>query len=314
MARVIFFGTPEYGVPALRALAAQHEVVAVVTQPDRLVGRGRNRVCQPPVKEAAQSLGIVNILQPQRLRRDPAVLAALRGAEADLFVLAAYGQILPVTVLEMAPHGCIGLHASLLPRWRGSAPIARAIQAGDAETGVTLMLTDAGVDSGGIIAQRRLAIADDDTTGTLTARLAELAAEALMEALPDWLEGRIAARPQPDEGASYAPPVDPAEGEIDWSQGARTIDRQVRAMSPWPGAFTTFDGLRLRLLRAHPDPGWRGAARPGTVIVGPSRASVVTGDGLLVLDELQLAGRRPMDAAQFCRGQRAFAECTLGSR
>jgi len=312
VARIVYLGTPEYGVPALQALATQHQVVAVVTQPDRMAGRGRCRVCAPPVKEAALALGIGPILQPQRLRRDKAALALLRALEADLFVLAAYGQILPQAVLDIPPHGCIGLHASLLPRWRGAAPVARAIQHGDAETGITLMATDAGVDTGAIIAQRRLSIADDDTTETLTARLADLAAATLLETLPDWLAGRITPTPQSEQGVTYAPPVSPEEGELDWTLSARALDCQVRAMTPWPGAYTTYEGVRLKVLRAHADPDWRGGEAPGTVLVDDGGASVVTGEGLLTLDALQLAGRKPMDAQQFCRGQRGFAECTLG--
>jgi methionyl-tRNA formyltransferase len=313
MARVLFLGTPEYAVPALEALLTQHEVVAVVTQPDRATGRGRCQVCASPVKRVAEAHGVPIILQPERLRRDREALATLRNAGAEVFVLAAYGQILPQSVLDIPPHGCVGLHASLLPRWRGAAPIARAIQHGDAESGVTLMLTDAGVDTGPIIVQRRLGIALEDTAASLTDRLARLAAETLIDSLPDWLAGRIRPAPQPVEGSTYAAPVNPAEGALNWTLSASALDRLVRAMTPWPGAYTTFAGARLKVLRARADLDWRGVAAPGTVIAGRKGAAVATGEGLLVLEEVQLAGKRAMEAAQFCQGQRGFADCVLGA-
>ena len=313
MARVVFLGTPEYAVPVLEALLAQHQVVAVVTQPERVAGRGRCQVYPPAVKALALAHGVPLILQPERLRRDRQTIAALRQAQADVFVLAAYGQILSPEVLNIAPHGCIGVHASLLPRWRGAAPITRAILHGDQETGITLMHTDAGMDTGAIIAQRHLTIAPNDTTGTLTDKLARLGADLTLETLPAWLAGTLQTQPQDEADVTYAACVSPEEGALDWTHSAHALDCQVRAMTPWPGAYTEFQGTRLKVLRAHPLPDWRGSQPPGTVISTQAGVGVATGAGLLALDIIQLAGKKALDAQQFCRGQRAFAECTLGS-
>ncbi|HHX63846.1 MAG TPA: methionyl-tRNA formyltransferase [Chloroflexi bacterium] len=302
MARVVFLGTPEFGVPVLEALHRHHEVVAVVTQPDRPSGRGR-RLVAPPIKERALDLGLP-VMQPASLRRDRAAVAALRELDADLFVIAAYGQILRQEVLDIPCHGCIGVHASLLPAWRGAAPIAAAILHGESETGITLMLTDAGMDTGAIIAQRRLTIAPDDTTATLSARLAELGAELLIDTLPDWLAGAIQAQPQDDDAATYAPPFDKSAGHIDWSRTAGEIDRLIRAMTPWPGAFTSLQGKNLHILRAQPLPDHHTSEEPGTVIETEEGPGVATGHGVLLLREVQIEGKRPVAADAFARGRR----------
>ena len=312
MARVVFLGTPFFGVPVLEALVRHHEVVAVVTQPDRPVGRGRRTLEAPEVKRAAERHGL-RVLQPVNLRRDRATVQELRGVGADVFVLAAFGQILRQEVLDIPPHGCIGVHASLLPKWRGAAPIAAAILHGELETGITLMLTDAGMDTGAIIAQEALAIAPDDTTGTLTERLARLGARLLIDTLPAWLAGAITPRPQDDALATYAPMISRDDAHIDWRRSAREIDCLIRAYTPWPGAFTTLDGETLKVVRAHPTAGEGAPVLPGTVMEVGGGLGVQTGEGVIILDAVQLAGRRVMDAAAFARGRRGFVGSVLGS-
>ena len=309
MARIVFMGTPEFGVPVLEALAAHHEVLAVVTQPDRTAGRGRKRIVAPPVKEKALELGL-EVLQPVRLRRDREVKERMRALEADLFVIAAYGQILRPDVLAMPTKGCIGVHASLLPRWRGAAPIAAAILHGDRETGISLMLTDKGMDTGPVIAQASLEIAADDTTETLSARLSALGAELLIETIPAWLDGEIEAQPQDESLVTCAPPFAKAQGAINWHRSALAIDRQIRAMTPWPGAFCGCVHGGLRILKARPLPDWEGEQPPGYVVEHERQVGVATGRGLLILDRVQLAGKRAMDARQFAMGRREFI-CSL---
>ncbi len=312
MARVVFLGTPEYAVPVLGALAEAHEVVLVVTQPDRSAGRGRRQIYVPAVKQVAEALGLRTV-QSRSLRRDRQTLEALREARAEVFVLAAYGQILRPEVLAIPPRGCIGVHASLLPKLRGAAPIAAAILRGEEQTGVTLMLTDAGMDTGPIIAQRPLSIAPDDTTETLTDRLARLGAELLLETLPAWLAGEIVPRPQDEAAATYAPPLEKAQGLIDWRSSALQISRQVRACTPWPEAYTHYHEMPLKVLRARPIPLWSRESAPGTVVETHEALGVVTGEGLLVLELVQLAGKKPLEARQFARGQHGFVGSVLGS-
>jgi len=310
MVRLLFLGTPEYGAIVLRALADEHHVVAAVTQPDCYVGRGRRKCVSPPVKILAGELGIAT-LQPERLRSDDAVLAAMEEAEADLFVLAAYGQILPKRVLQMPEHGVIGVHASLLPRWRGAAPVEAAILHGDKQTGVTLMLTDEGLDTGPIIAQRPIPISPQETAVSLTPRLAHLGAELLLETLPRWVAGEITPRPQDDDRATLAPPIDRCQGEIDWSLPAAVIARQVRAFAPWPGTCTWLSGTRFKVLAAHPSP-YQGHENPGRVVETDEGLGIVTGRGVLILDEVQLAGKRAMCIGDFARGQRDFVGAMVG--
>lgn len=310
MARIVFMGTPQFGVPVLEALVQHHEVVAVVTQPDRIAGRGQSRVQMPPVKALALAHGL-RMLQPARLRRDRETVAALRELDADLFCIAAYGQILPHNVLDIPRHGCIGVHASLLPRLRGAAPIAAAILNGDAETGISLMLTDRGMDTGDVIAQASLPIAPDDTTESLSAQMARLGADLLIETIPPWLAGEIAPTPQDDALATYAPMISKDDGAIDWTLSAIEIDRRIRAYTPWPGSFCTCHGDRMKVLTAHPRPDWDGGLEPGTVICEGKTIGVATGQGLLVVDRLQPAGKRPMDAYQFSCGRREFVSSTL---
>ena len=311
MARVVFLGTPQYAVPALRALIEHNEVAAVVSQPDRRAGRGRRRLVASPVKELAREHGLA-VLQPRRLSKDAETLRFLRDVAADVFVLAAYGQILSREVLAIPPQGCIGLHASLLPKLRGAAPIAAAILQGCRTTGVTLMLTDQGVDTGPIIAQESLPIAPDDTTPSLTEKLSHLGAWLLIGTLPAWLAGRIDVTPQDDARATYAPQLDKGQGEIDWRRSAAEIDRQIRALCPWPSTFTTYQGRRFKVLEAAPLPGQRDDVAPGTVIETGKDIAVATGDGLLTLTRVQPAGKRAMDAAAFARGRADLIGSRLG--
>lgn len=309
MARLLFLGSPEFAVPALRALAAQHEVACVVTQPDRPAGRGSS-LRPPPVKVAAQELGL-SVYQPETLR-DPLAQQWLRQQGADVAVVAAFGQILSAEVLAIPPYGCLNLHASLLPRWRGASPIVAAILAGDEITGVTLMQMDAGVDTGPIMAQRQEVIRPDDTQGTLTARLALLAADLVVEMLPLYLGGALQPRPQPAVGVTHCAPLRKEDGCLDWTRPAVWLERQVRAMWPWPTAFSDWRGQRMKVLRAAALPDWRGSAPPGTVVALPDGAAVATGEGALQLLEVQLAGKKALSIGDFLRGQRDFVGAFLG--
>ncbi len=310
MARVVFMGTPEFAVPTLLALHEHHQVVGVVTQPDRPAGRGRQLVASP-VKEAAVPLGLP-LFQPATLRQHEAV-AHLAAWCPDVIVVAAFGQILRLPVLTLPAHGCLNVHASLLPRYRGAAPISAAILAGEAITGVTIMHMDEGMDTGPILAQAAWPIAPDDTTASLTAALAELGARLLLETLSAWLAGEIQAQPQDDSMATYCRPLKKEDGRLDWTQPAVHLDRQVRACDPWPGAYTTWQGQRLKVLRARAQPEWKGEALPGQVLRLDPGIGVATGQGVLELLQVQLAGKRPTAAEPFVRGQRDLVGGQLGA-
>jgi methionyl-tRNA formyltransferase len=232
--------------------------------------------------------------------------------EFEVIVVAAFGQILRRPVLEMTPSGCLNVHASLLPRWRGAAPIPAAILAGDLETGVTIMKMDPGMDTGPILAQQVTTIEIDDTTATLSPRLAELGAQLLVEVLPLYLDGYLTPQAQPETGVTYAPQLVKVDGRIDWSLSAAEIDRRVRAYTPWPGAFTFWKGTRLKVLDAIPIPDWRGSDPPGSVVVGDVSPLVATGEGGLWLTRVQLAGKKAMAAETFIRGQGEFVGSVLG--
>jgi methionyl-tRNA formyltransferase len=307
MARIVFMGTPVFAVPVLEALADTHQLVGVVTQPDRPAGRGR-RLTPSCVKEVALERGLP-LSQPQSLRT-PEAVAHLATWEPDVIAVAAFGQILRQNVLDLPPHGCLNVHASLLPRWRGAAPVPAAILTGDEVTGVTIMRMDVGLDTGPILAQREESIRPDDTQAMLENRLARLGAELLLEVLPAYLAGDLLPRPQPAEGATYAGQLRKEDGRLDWARAAIELDRRVRAFTPWPGAFTTWRGRRLKVLRAASSPEWRGDAPPGTVFALADGLAVATGEGALCLEEVQLAGKRPIDVTAFLRGQRDF----LGSQ
>jgi methionyl-tRNA formyltransferase len=274
----------------------------------------------PPVKALAQQQG-VPVLQPLTLRR-PAATAALARFTPEVGIVAAYGKILPPDVLALPGRGHLNVHASLLPRWRGAWPVGAAILAGDTETGVTIMQLDEGMDTGGVLAERHEPIQAGDTTETLERRLAALGAALLVETLPGYLAGTLVPRPQDDAEATYCRPIHKAEGQVDWAQPAAHLERQVRAMQPWPGAYTTWNGRLLHIVRAHLAPAAASAGGPatpvtplppGTVVPAGKGAAVVTGDGWLVLDEVQLEGRAAVPVRSFVNGYRAFAGSRLGS-
>ena len=309
MTRIVFMGTPEFAVPALTMVADTYRVVGVVTQPDRPAGRGR-RLSPSAAKRVALERALP-LFQPPSLRT-PEALAQLATWRPDIIVVAAFGQILRQEVLDLPPHGCLNVHASLLPRWRGAAPVQAAILAGDKATGVTIMRIDAGLDTGPILAQREEIIQPKDTAATLEKRLARLGAELLVETLPTYLAGRLQPQYQPEEGATYARQLRKEDGQLDWSLPASELDQRARAFTPRPGAFTTWRGRRLKVLQATPLPDWRGDAPPGTVVALADGAAVATGEGALLLGEVQLAGKRRMDMSAFLRGQQEFVGSRLG--
>jgi methionyl-tRNA formyltransferase len=297
---VVYAGTPEFAVPALEALvAAGHRLLAVYTQPDRPAGRGR-ALSPPPVKRRALELGLA-VRQPATLA-DPAA-AALAALAPDVVVVAAYGLLLPPAVLAVPRLGCINIHASLLPRWRGAAPVQRALLAGDAVTGVSIMRMEAGLDTGPVYATERLAIGPRDTAADLTTRLAVVGARALVATLAALEHGAPVATAQAAEGVCYARKLDKAEAAIDWSRDAAALDRQVRAFLPWPVAETRFRGAQLRIHAAEPAAGAADAA-PGTVLAaGAAGIEVATGAGRLRLLRLQRAGRGVVSAGEFAASE-----------
>ncbi len=305
MARIVFMGTPDFAVPVLEQLVRHHEVAAVVTQPDRPAGRNR-QLQPPPVKIVAQHLG-VPVLQPERVRR-PEAVEALRALAPELFVVAAFGQILPQAVLDIPTRGAINVHASLLPRWRGAAPIQAAIRAGDRETGITIMLMDAGLDTGPILSQRALPIAPDETGQSLHDKLSKLGATLLIATLPSYLDGSITPQPQDDSRSTYAPMIRKEEGHIDWRQSATAIERLVRAFNPWPGAYALWNGHQLKFHSGAVGPG---EVAPGLVVEHEGRIAVGTGSGLFYPHVLQLAGRAPLPIDDFVRGRQDFVTSQL---
>ena len=294
-------GSPEFALQALNALAENCHVEGVVTQPDRPAGRGRE-LTPPPVKILAEELDLP-VIQPAKLR-EASAMEQLKEWNPDVIVVAAFGQILRAEVLDLPPHGCVNMHASLLPRWRGAAPIQAAILNGDEETGVTIMKMDPGVDTGPILSQRAIPITSEDTAGTLSPRLAELGAQLLLETLPGYISGEIQPQPQDDKRATYAPMLKKSDGELDFSQPAEDLARRVRAFSPWPGTFFLWQGERLKVHRAHAEraPG----SEPGKTTILEGLPAVGTGEGLLVLDEVQPAGKRPMAGDVFLHGARGW--------
>ncbi len=303
--RLVFMGTAGFALPSLRALAAgRHRLVAVYTQPPRPAGRGL-RARPSPVEIAAEGLGLP-VRRPASLRI-PEIQAELRALEADLAVVAAYGLILPPPVLAAPGLGCINLHASLLPRWRGAAPIQRALLAGDRETGITIFQMEPGLDTGPILAMERVAIGPASSAQSLHDELAALAARMIGPAIDDLAAGRAAARPQPEDGVTYAAKIDKAEGRLDWTEPAALLERKLRALNPWPGCWTELEGHRLRVLAAEIAPG-RGL--PGEVL--DERLTVACGDGALRLTQVQPAGGSAMPSAAFLRGHKVPVGLRLG--
>lgn len=306
--RVIFLGTPEFAVPSLNALASEHEVVAVFTQPDRPKGRG-NQVSEPAVKVAAKALGIT-VYQPVRIRR-PESIELLGSLGAEIMVVVGYGQIIPQAIIDLAPHGILNVHASLLPKYRGAAPIQWGLANGETETGVTIMQIDAGLDTGDMLLKASTKIGPDETAPQLGARLAPLGAKLLLEAIHQIAEGTAVREKQNESDATVAPILKKEDGRIDWSCPARVIYNRLRGFAPWPGTHTTFRGQQLSILRAKPIDGAQ--ISPGELVAIRPRLLAGCGGGTtLEILELQLAGKKRMDAEAFLNGYQLTTAERLG--
>lgn len=306
MAKIVFMGTPEFALPSLTALMNSQDLVGVVTQPDRPAGRNK-RLRESPVKGIARAAGIP-IIQPRRIREGGAI-ESLRAWDADVHVVAAYGQILPQSILDIPRMGTVNVHASLLPRWRGAAPIQAAIRAGDRESGVTIMLVDAGLDTGPTLAKRALPLAADETGQSLHDKLSALGAALLVESLTRYLSGEIEPQAQDDSLASYAPQLKKEDGEINWTCSALEIERLVRAFTPWPGTYTFWRGAQLRILAGYAGDG---AAKAGRVAAVDGSLAIGSGAGLYYPTILQLAGKRRLPVSDFLNGYRDFSRASLG--
>lgn len=303
--KLLFAGTPEFSAIHLKALLeSKHQLIGVYTQPDRPAGRGK-KLQASPVKQLAEEAGIP-VFQPATLK-DPAAQAELAALGADALVVVAYGLILPQPVLDAPRLGCINVHASLLPRWRGAAPIQRAIEAGDAETGTTIMQMDAGLDTGDMLATARCAIGPDTTAASLHDELAALGAELLVEVLDDLAAYQAGAVAQDDSAANYASKIIKSEAEIDWARSAAELDRAIRAFNPFPVCFSTLDGQRVKIWRAKPAGNAPLAEAPGTVLqAGRDGILVNCGSGQLNIEQLQLPGGRALSAEQVLNGSGAL--------
>lgn len=307
MARIVFMGTPDFALPSLRMLLESQDVVAVVTQPDRPAGRKR-QLRASPVKQFAQTADLP-VLQPARIRDNDA-LQELRSFDADAFVVAAYGQILPRNVLDIPRVACLNVHASLLPRWRGAAPIQAAILAGDQKTGATIMTMDEGLDTGLLVAQRLEMINEADTGQSLHDRLAAIGAELLVECLPSFLNGSIEPVAQDASQATYAPSIKKDQGALDWTRPAAEIERKVRAFTPWPGTFTRWKDMTLKI---HGGFDGAGEAPPGKIVERGGSAAIGAGSGLYFPTELQLAGKKRQSISEFLNGHGDFVGGILRS-
>ncbi len=301
--RSIFMGTPEFAVPSLSALARTENVTLVLANPDRPSGRGRTLLA-PPVKREAERLGLP-VFQPEKVRL-PESVERIAAERPDLIVVAAYGHILPKSILEIPPLGCINVHASLLPKYRGAAPINWAIAAGETVSGVTIMKMDVGMDTGPILHVRQAPVAEEDTAGTLYEKLSRLGAEALSEALVMLHDGTLPETPQDDRLATKAPMLTKEHGRIDWSRPAREVRNLVRGMAPWPSAYTTHDGKTLKVLSAAVREGAAGPAAPPGEIVELGREGIVVacGEGTLTLVTVQPEGGKPMASWAYAQGRR----------
>ncbi len=304
--RIVFMGSPDFALPALSGLAAArtYQVVGVITQPDRASGRGRE-MKSPPVKTLALELNIP-IMQPEKLRA-PESMDQLRAWNPDLIVVAAFGQILKKDVLDLPRYGCINVHASLLPRWRGAAPVNAAILAGDEETGVTIMQMDVGLDTGPMLAKKSIRLKPDDTTGSALQALSTLGADLLLETLPDHISGKLIAVPQPAEGATYAPMLKKQDGLLDFTRPAVELERRVRAMNPWPGAWFEWNGNLLKVAKVSVVSGGKSLAS-GSRFIAEGRPAVMCADGALALDEVQPSGKKMMSGKAFLSGARDWVE------
>jgi len=307
--RTVFMGSPEFAVPCLRGLAGAHDVAFVVSQPDKPAGRG-GQMHAPAVKTAALELGLP-VIQPKSARSGE-LEAALRESGAELAVVVAYGKILPKAVLEALPRGCINVHASLLPKYRGAAPVQWSVIHAEAETGVAIMQLDEGMDTGPVLLERRVAVDPDETSGELLARLAPIGAAALLEAIAGLAAGSLPARAQDHARATHAPMLDKKDGAIDFAKSAISVAARIRGVDPWPGAQATLRDQVIKLFRARPAASGSGA--PGTVIaIDASGLHVATSDGAVVIRELQAPGRKRMTAQQFAAGRGIAVGDTLGT-
>jgi methionyl-tRNA formyltransferase len=301
--RIVFIGTGEIGVPTLRALqhSSEHELTGVVTQPDKPVGRDQ-KITAPPIK-AALTGAKMSILQPKRIK-DRQSIDEIRALQPDVIVVMAYGQILPRDVLQIPHVACLNLHASLLPRWRGAAPIQAAIAAGDRETGITLMYMNEGLDTGDILLQRKIDISPTDTGGSLHDRLGEIAPEALLESLSLFPSKNAPRVPQDEAHATLAPKLNREDGRIDWTEPAEVIERKIRAFNPWPGAFTVLlgDPNKPRKLKIFSASIIDLSGQPGEILRRKNEIVIATGMRSLSLDEVQLEGKGRMSASEFMRG------------
>lgn len=296
---VVFFGSPEFAIPSLEAVNAVYDVVGVVTQPDRPAGRGKV-LTPPPVKLIADELGIP-VLQPNRLK-DPGVIEQLYAWKADVFIVAAFGQIFRKNILDIPRFGLINVHASLLPRWRGASPIQAAILAGDETTGISIMKIDEGIDTGAVFSQESVTIKEHETAGELSSRLASMGAELLIKTLPDYFAGINKGKSQDEEFASYAAMINKEDAILNNNESAETLVRRVRAYQPWPVAKLDVNGVRLAVHRAHQVPDIK--KQPGQTYIYQNYPAISTGVGLLVLDQVQVPGKRVVDGRSFLQGNR----------
>jgi len=306
---LIFAGTPQFAVPALEALLrAGHRIRAVYTQPDRPAGRGR-KLAASPVKQCAQTHGI-EVRQPEKISGEEKIL---RADAPEAMIVIAYGLLLPPPILALPRHGCINVHASLLPRWRGAAPIPRAIEAGDTETGVSIMQMEAGLDTGPVLAEARTPIHATDTAQTLHDRLAQLGAETLVATLERLVRGAVTPQPQDNAGACYAKKLSKEESRLDWTQPAIVLHRRIRALNPWPVASTVWRGKTLRLWEVGPLEARHATGAPGTIVQADAAGiRVLTGDGVLTLTRLQAEGGKILAANDFLNGHKLAAGDRLG--
>lgn len=310
--RVLLMSTPDFGIPTLHALIGRrYDVAGVICQPDKRAGRGLP-IRVPAMKRAAQGYG-VPVFQPDSLRA-PGVLELLADLRPELILVAAYGKYIPGEVLQIAAVGALNLHPSLLPRWRGACPVPAAVLAGDRETGVTVHFLVDEMDAGDILGQTRLPIGERDRSADVMARLATIGASLFMDTLDGWLAGRIAPRAQDYSQALWCDRMTRESGRVDWTQPAARLARQVRAFDPWPGAFTWWDGARLRILDADAWEEWQGDLSPGQVFTDGRRVAVATGSGALVLHRLQAAGRRGLPVQAFVSGRRGFTGARLSAQ
>jgi len=310
--RLVFMGSPQFAVPPMEYLLAEkYQVAAVYTQPDKPAGRGRGMLASP-VKQAARACGLA-VVQPASLKA-AGVVEQLKGFEPDIIVVAAFGQILPKSVLALPRLGCLNIHPSLLPCFRGASPVASAILAGGDFTGVSIMVMDEGLDTGPVLARAQIPISPGDTTGSLTAKLSCMGAQLLGEVLVGWSRGELTPQPQNEAESTYCDPIAKGEGEIDWRRPAADIWRRVRAFNPWPGCYTRWRGKSLKIIEAAPL-NEASTAKAGEVVALNSKVGfgVATGDGILGVYRVQMEGKKAISAGEFLRGQREFIGAVLPS-